>query len=240
MEIPLKHIIDRIHLLKFRIILIVISFIFYGGYVNFELMSNKIEYRYSLDAKSQSEITFNKNTGFQLLSMQIMERSGNDNLFSIKKYYETLVDKLNYQECYRLEEAFLCFEFVQNKSSEYESHYLIKAKLFEELSSKNFIHFINKKTKDFSIEILRDFYNQFETINSFLYYNGLLKPTKVQIENSEKFDPFVYNLNQFQMEIIDYSRMFYEKLIIHAVIGLMISILYVIGPLALKSFFKEF
>ena len=240
MEIPLKHIIDRIHLLKFRIILIVISFIFYGWYANFELMSNKIEYRYSLDAKSQSEITFNKNTGFQLLSMQIMERSENDSLFSMKNYYETLVNRLNYQECYKLDETFLCFEYVQNKSTEYESHYVIKARFFEELSSKDFVHFINKKIKNFSIETLRDFYNQFETISSLLYYDSLLKPTKVQIENSERFAPFVFNLSQFQMEIVNYSRMFYEKLIIHAIIGLMISILYVIGPLALKSFFKEF
>lgn len=108
------------------------------------------------------------------------------------------------------------------------------------LSSKNFVHFINKKIKDFSIDTLRDFYNQFEIISSSLYYDSLLKPTKVQIENSERFVPFVFNLNQFEMKKIDYSRMFYEKLIVHAVIGLMISILYVIGPLALKSFFKEF
>lgn len=132
MEIPLKHVIDRIHLLKFRIILIVISFIFYGGYANFELMSNKLEYQYSLEAKTQSEIIFNKNTGFQLLSMQIMERSGKNSSFSLKNYYETLVNRLNYQECYKLDETFLCFEFVKNKSTAYESHYVIKAGLFEE------------------------------------------------------------------------------------------------------------
>jgi hypothetical protein len=203
-------------------------------------MSNKLEYQYSLEAKTQSEIIFNKNTGFQLLSMQIMERSGKNSSFSLKNYYETLVNRLNYQECYKLDETFLCFEFVKNKSTAYESHYVIKAGLFEELSSKNFVHFINKKIKDFSIDTLRDFYNQFEIISSSLYYDSLLKPTKVQIENSERFVPFVFNLNQFEMKKIDYSRMFYEKLIVHAVIGLMISILYVIGPLALKSFFKEF
>ena len=239
MEISLKHIIDRTNLLKFRIILILIASIFYGGYSNFELFSQKLEYEYYIDAKSQSEINFNKDTGFKLLEMQIRERSGKNSFFSLKTYYETLINRLNYQECYKLDESYLCFDYVQNKSNTYESHYMIKAKLFEELNTREFIHFINKKIKNLSTETIKDFYNQFETISTSLYYDSLLKPNKEQIENSENFVPFVFNLNKFKIKIIDYSRMFYEKLIVHSIIGLMISILYVIGPLALRSFFKQ-
>jgi len=74
MDVPIEKLIKRIKSLKFHIAFIILIFLSYGVFTNYYLMEEKNEYLYNINAKSQSEINFNKNTGLYFLEMQISEK----------------------------------------------------------------------------------------------------------------------------------------------------------------------
>ena len=241
MDVPIEKLIKRIKSLKFHIAFIILIFLSYGVFTNYYLMEEKNEYLYNINAKSQSEINFNKNTGLYFLEMQISEKQKSLqrlNVFTLKAYYEALVQSLNYEKCFQPDENYLCVIENLGRSTDTQKYYNIQITSLENWSKNELVFFINKEIKFKSKLILDDFYRQFDKINISLYAGELTKPNNYQIEMSQNFNPFVYELDDSEKIFINPKKNFLEKLIVFFIVSILVSAIYVVGPVALRTLFK--
>ena len=237
MEITINRLIKRVKSLKFHIVTIILLFMIYGVFKNYHLIGEKKEYTYNVRVKTQSEMIFNISTGFDILEMQVSKES-NVNIFTLKSYYESLAQAINYDKCFQPNSAKLCFVNIPNLTSSTKIYYDAKIRTTKNFNKSELVNFINNEVNKKSKIILSDFYKQFNNINASLFSNELAKPDKFQIELSEKFIPFVYELDQSEKILINPKKMFIKKLIVFFVVSILFSAIYVISPIALRSLFK--